>query len=603
MIYAFCSTYLKQHALNMKSNIYILLITFGVMGIHNMYGQKPLKSSMNNLQTGFEKDNNTTATYDEAIDYYTRLANHYSTIQTSAFGMTDSGYPLHEVIITNDGVFGPDEIRSNGKSILFVNNAIHPGEPCGVDASMMLARDLTIDPSMKGLLEKVAIVIVPIYNIGGSLNRGSHSRANQNGPEAYGFRGNAQNLDLNRDFIKGDTENSRSFNKLFSKWNPDVLIDNHTSNGADYQYVMTLIPTQKDKMEPALSTYLEKDLLPDLFAKMKSGKYEMTPYVYAQNTPDDGIAGFLDYPRYSSGYANLHNCISFMPETHMLKPFKDRVWSTYDFMMSMLRHLEEKSDQLLEARKRAIENTKAKSSFELNWEMDSDQVDKIIFKGYEAKYKPSDVSGIDRLYYDRNSPYEKEIPFYNTYKPTLSIDKPIAYIVPVAYKQIIDRMQANGIEVFRLAKDEIKEVEIYKIGNFETTDNPYEGHYLHSKLEVEKSVENIQYHKGDYLIYVNQATNNYIVNTLEPQAPDSWFSWNFFDGILMQKEYFSPYVFEDLAANFLKENPDVRQELEDKKSIDPKFAENAYAQLNFVYERSSYYEPTYRRYPVGRVMK
>jgi len=582
--------------------LYILILTC-VIGINKIFAQNPLKSKMNNLPTVFEQDNNATATYIETIDFYQGLANKFTSIQLNEFGMTDSGYPLHEVIITSDGVFDPTAIRANGKAILFVNNAIHPGEPCGVDASMMLARDLMVNEGMNGLLDKVAIVIIPIYNISGSLNRSSNSRANQNGPRAYGFRGNAQNLDLNRDFIKGDTENSRSFNRLFTKWNPDILIDNHTSNGADYQYVMTLIPTQKDKMEPSLSAYLQSTLLPDLYAQMKVGRYEMTPYVYARTTPDDGIAGFLDYPRYSSGYANLHNCISFMPETHMLKPFKDRVWSTYDFMVSMLGHLQENSAKLLDAREKAIENTKTKSTFDLNWEMDSEKVDKVTFKGYEAKYKPSEVSGLDRLYYDRKSPYEKEIPFYNSYKSNLSIDKPNAYIIPRAYKQIVDRMQNNGVEVFRLAKDEIREVEIYKIGEYETTEKPYEGHYLHSKLQVEKSLDNIQYHKGDYIIYTNQKTNNYIINTLEPQAPDSWFSWNFFDGILIQKEYFSPYVFEDLAAAFLSDNPDVKKELEEKKKGDPEFAKNGYAQLNFIYQRSPYFEPTFMRYPVGRLLK
>ncbi len=580
-----------------------MLITFGAFKSQNIYAQKPLKSTMNNLQTVFEKDNNATATYFETIDFYSDLANHFTSIQANEFGMTDSGYPLHEIVITNDEIFDPKAIRENGKVILLVNNAIHPGEPCGVDASMMLARDLIANSEMSELLKNVTMVIVPIYNISGSLNRGSHSRVNQNGPQAYGFRGNAQNLDLNRDFIKGDTENSRSFNRLFTKWNPDILIDNHTSNGADYQYVMTLISTQKDKMEPALSSYLQMELLPDLYVKMKAGRYEMTPYVYVKNTPDDGITGFLDYPRYSSGYANLHNCISFMPETHMLKPFKDRVWSTYDFMVAMLEHLENNVAKLINARQKAIKHTKTKSTFGLNWEIDNEKIDKLMFKGYEAKYKPSVVSGKDRLYYDKEAPYEKEIPFYNTYKTSLQIDKPIAYIVPGAYKRIIDRMKANGVEVFRLVKDEIREVEIYKILDYKTTKTPYEGHYLHSKLKIEKSIQNIQYHKGDYLIYTNQSTNKYIINTLEPQAPDSWFSWNFFDGILMRKEYFSPYVFEDLAADFLDKNPDVRQALETKKKSDPKFAEDGYDQLNFIYEKSPHYEPTYMRYPVGRVLK
>ncbi|MEM9545528.1 MAG: M14 family metallopeptidase [Bacteroidota bacterium] len=562
-----------------------------------------MNSNLNDLKTAFEKDNNVTATYQEAIEFYAALDAQSDNLKVNEFGMTDSGFPLHEVIITNDGVLDPKNIRENGKAILFINNAIHPGEPCGVDASMMLARDLLVKSEMKGLLEKVSVVILPIYNISGTLNRGSFSRANQNGPKAYGFRGNIQNLDLNRDFVKGDTENSRSFNQLFSKWSPDILIDNHTSNGADYQYVMTLIATQKDKMEPALSMYLQENLLPDLNAKMKAGRYEMTPYVYARNTPDNGIAGFLDYPRYSSGYASLHNCISFMPETHMLKPFKDRVWSTYDFMVAMLEHIEKNASQLLLAREAAVKSTKTKPIFSLNWEMDREKVDTLLFKGYEAKYKPSAVSGKERLYYDRNAPYEKKIPFFNSYKPNLEINKPFAYIIPQAYKRIIDRMKNNNVEMYRLAKDEVREVEVYRIIDYTSTDKPYEGHYLHSNVRVEKSTESIQYYKGDYLIYTNQAMNKYIINTLEPQAPDSWFAWNFFDGILMQKEYFSSYVFEDLAADFLKSNPNVKQLLEAKKEEDAEFADNGYEQLKFIYERSPYFEPTYKRYPVGRMIE
>lgn len=553
------------------------------------------------LVTPFEKDANYTATYDEAIAHYKKLEVAFnSSIQVNEFGMTDSGNPLHEVIVTKDGVFDPVQIRESGKSIIFINNAIHPGEPCGVDASMMLARDLR--KKRNKLLDNAVLVIIPIYNISGHLNRGSASRANQQGPQAYGFRGNAQNLDLNRDFIKGDTENARSFHKLYTKWSPDILIDNHTSNGADYPYVMTLIPTQKDKMEPTLSTYMQDKMLPELFTKMKEKGYEMTPYVYARTTPDEGINGFLDLARYSSGYANLHNSISFMPETHMLKPFKDRVMSTYHFMRSMLEHVADNHTEIINARKKAIYNTKNKTQFDLNWEVDMDAASTVMFKGYEAKYKPSEISGLERLYYDHNAPYEKEIPFYNTYKANLSIKKPSAYIIPRAYKQIVDRMIANGVEVSTIEKDEIREVEIYKIEDYKSPKKPYEGHYLHSRVEISKSVQNIKYHRSDYIILTNQKMNNYIVQTLEPQGPDSWFAWNFFDGILMQKEHFSPYVFEDLAAEFLKSNPEVQKELNQKKSTDPEFAKNAYAQLNFIYERSTHYEPTFMRYPVGRVI-
>jgi len=563
--------------------------------------QSPNPPSIDDLTTSFERDQNTTATYDEAIEYYKKLSLRYPDISVATAGLTDSGLPLTEVIVTNDGVFSPDQIRANNKVILFINNAIHPGEPCGVDASMMIARDL--QTKHRDLLEHAVVVLIPIYNISGHLNRGSHSRANQNGPKAYGFRGNAQNLDLNRDFIKTDTKNARSFNKLYTKWSPEVFVDNHTSNGADYQYVMTLIATQKDKMEPSLATYMTESMLPDLYQKMAEKNYEMTPYVYANTTPDEGIAGFLDLPRYSSGYASLHNAISFMPETHMLKPFADRVKSTYFFSLSMLEHIDRNHDQLIAARKDADKSTKTKLVHDIAWEIDKNVIDTVSFKGYTAKYKVSKVTGQNRLYYDHDEPYTKDINHYNTYTATISIDKPRAYIIPQAYSHIIDKMTANGVQVEQLDKSKMMDVEIYRIEDFSSPSSPYEGRYLHRAVEVSKSMELTQYHEGDFIIYLNQPIDNYIVHTLEPQAPDSWFAWNYFDGILMQKEHFSPYVFEDLAERFLQKNPNIRMKLESKKLQNPDFAKDAFAQLQYVYEQTPHYEPTYNRYPVGRLME
>ncbi len=587
----------------MRSNIFIfsslLLFTLPALKI-SAQNLKPMPSD---LTTPFEKNNNSSATYHEAIDFYKTLRRQFPQISLKEYGSTDSGFPLHLAILSTSGDFDPQSIRKSGKQILMINNGIHPGEPCGVDASMLLLKDYLTEPELQKYLEHTVIVVIPLYNIGGALNRNSSTRANQNGPESYGFRGNAQNLDLNRDFIKCDTKNAETFNQIFSEWQPDVFIDNHTSNGADYQYTLTLIPTQHNKLDPNLAKYLNDEMLPRLYKNMEATEYEMTPYVYARNTPDEGIAAFLDLPRYSSGYAALFNTLSFMPETHMLKPFKGRVESVRLFMDCMIKTMHDDREKLQTARNKAIENTNAKKEFELNWMLDMETSLKLNFKGYEANYKPSEISGLERLYYDRNAPYEKEIPFFNSYKATLSVEKPEAYIIPQAYRNIIQRLKWNGVEMKRLTKDAEIEVELYHIGDFETTDYAYEGHYLHSQLNVEKSIQKWLFHKGDYIVYTNQVANRYIVESLEPQAPDSFFSWNFFDGILMQKEYFSSYVFEDLAAEFLKENPELRAKLDKKKQEDEAFAASARAQLDFVYQNSPWHEKTYRVYPVSRLIQ
>ena len=561
-----------------------------------------------NAQTDFitpwEKNDQITTTYRECINYYELLSQNFKELKCQPVYMTDSGQPLHQIVIDIDGDFNPDASKKKGKTILFLNNGIHPGEPEGIDATMMLARDILIDGKKKALLENTVIVIIPVYNIDGCLNRTSYSRANQNGPESYGFRGNDKNLDLNRDFVKCDSRNAQSFNRIFSYWSPDVMIDNHTSNGADYQYVMTLITSQEDKMGPILGEYVRNTLNPALFAGMTAKKWDMIPYVNADGPPDEnGIEQFLETPRFSSGYAALHHCIAFMPETHMLKPYPPRVRSTYDLMLVMLEFLKERGKEIQEIRKKEMEHFRTQTKVPINWVADKSKYDMLEFKGYEAERKISKVTGLERLYYNRSKPFTKMIPYYNKFVAQDTIVKPFAYLIPQAYKEVVDRLIMNHVHLEQLAEDTVLHVETYRIKSFTTSSGAYEGHFPHSHTKLEVIDQKLAFRAGDYLVYTDQQAARYIIECLEPQASDSFFNWNFFDGILSQKEYFSDYVFEDLAENFLNDHPQIAAEFEEKKKSDEKFRQDPDAMLDWVYRKSPWYEPTHKVYPVRRLMQ
>lgn len=551
----------------------------------------------------FESNANQTLRYEEAIACYEKMAAAWpQRFHVEAVGRTDSGEPLHTAVLSADGVFDPVKIRLAGKRIVLINNGIHPGEPEGIDASVLMLRDYLSQPVLPALFDKLVLVVIPVYNVDGCLHRGSYSRVNQEGPEAYGFRGNARNYDLNRDFIKCDSRNARTFNDIFRHWNPDIFIDTHTSNGADYQYTMTLIATQHEKLEAPLGTFLQETMLPALYATMQQRNWEMIPYVDGPGeTPDSGIMGFTDYGRYSTGYAALWNTIGFMPETHMLKPFKDRLESTRAFMETVLEFVAQHHEAIGEARKAAFDKTRTKTTFALDYAMDTTRRDTLRFKGYEAKYKPSGVSGLPRLWYDRTAPYTKDIPYYNYFKPSTEVVRPAAYIIPQAWESVIERLQINRVALTRLERDISLETETYYVRDFKTR-NAWEGHYYHSAVQLETRIMTRDFRKGDYVVWMNQDANRYLMETLEPHAPDSWFAWNFFEPILMQKEYFSAYVFEDLAEDFLKENPSVQAALEEKRKGDPAFAADPKLQLDWVYRQSPWYEPTHRMYPVARIM-
>ncbi len=555
------------------------------------------------LTTPFEGDpeQNTSATYQEVINFYQELEELYpERFQLRTYGMTDSGFPLDVAVLSNDGTFDPEQLRIKGRTIVFVNNGIHAGEPCGVDASMLLLRDYLEKPEEYPFPNTVSLVVIPFYNIGGALNRGSHSRTNQQGPEAHGFRGNARNLDLNRDFIKCDSRNAQTFNELFNEWNPHIFIDNHTSNGADYQYTLTLIPTQHNKLMEPLASYLQDRMLPYLYEDMASRGWEMTPYVFARDIPDNGIAGFLDLPRYSSGYAALHRALSFIPETHMLKPFGDRVMSVYHFMQAVIGLADADNTTILSNYSDAGRQVATADSMDLNWALDFSQADTLQFKGFEASYRPSDISGQDRLYYDREAPFIKPVPHYNYYQPTETVAVPPAYIIPQAYQEVIELLRWNGVKIHTLIADHTLQVEQYYIRDYETVSQPYEGHYLHSQVDVEVVEREWLFREGDYVIHTSQTAAPYIVHTLEPQAADSYFAWNFFDACLQQKEYFSSYVFEDLALQYLKADPELAEALDNAKAADEDLANSARAQLDFIYKRSPHYEVTHNLYPIAR---
>ncbi|TDB64215.1 M14 family metallopeptidase [Arundinibacter roseus] len=555
-------------------------------------------------ETRFEKSGGTqTPTYEEGIAYYERLAADFSQIQMQTKGLTDSGNPLHVVLYSRNREFDVVKLKAQGKAILLINNAIHPGEADGVDASMLLLRNIALHPERFPQLDSIVLAIIPYYNIGGALNRNSTTRVNQDGPDEYGFRGNARNFDLNRDFIKADTRNAQSFTEIFHELDPDLFVDTHVSNGADYQYVMTLDYTQENKLGGILGDFQRNTFLPFLYQHMKETGYEATPYVNAWGqTPDKGFVQFPDWPRYSTGYAALFHTIGVMTETHMLKPFKQRVQATYAYLEGTIRVLAQYRSDIQNMRQATKEAVKTQEKFSVSWQVNRNQPSQIEFKGYEAEYPLSAVSGQKRLYYNREKPFTKTIPFYNQYEPLDVVDKPQAYIIPQGWHHVIDRLKMNRVQMRAFVKDTTLQVEVYSISNVKTASQPFEGHYWHTSVEVSKEIKTLSFRAGDWYIPVNQWVNRYLVETLEPKGVDSFFKWNFFDTILQAKEGFSAYVFEDLAADLLKKSPDLQKALQEKIATDAAFAKSAEAQLDFIYEHSAYREKEHLRYPVFRVL-
>ena len=354
----------------------------------------------NELQTPYERGNrNQTTTWAECIAWYQDLATRYpGVLSFGEVGTTDAGHPIHAGVVSSDGVFDRARIKDEARPVFFNNNGIHPGEPEGVDACMALVREFCVDPVRLAALGKTVFLFIPLYNVDGAINRASSSRVNQDGPEQFGFRGNSRHLDLNRDFIKCDSLAAQTFNRLFTAWDPDVMVDTHTSNGADYPYTMTLIHTQTDKLGGALGQFLREEMLPRMFREMKERGWPTCPYVNpVKDSPDHGIAEFLETPRFSTGYAALHHTIGFMPETHMLKPFADRYASMRALVETALGFTVAHAGRIQALRRAARLEGRTRADWPVHWAMDESRPSRLRFQGYEARYSPSQIGNYTRL--------------------------------------------------------------------------------------------------------------------------------------------------------------------------------------------------------------
>ena len=556
----------------------------------------------NPYSTPFEQGNqDQTTTWHECIAFYQQLAADFpNVLHFEQIGTSDAGVPMHAGVISVDGVFACAQLKRLKRPIFFNNNGIHPGEPEGIDVCMALVRDFCVQPERLAALAQTVFLFIPIYNVDGCLNRQNTSRVNQAGPEQFGFRANSRNLDLNRDFIKCDSLSAQVFNRFFSDWDPDVMVDTHTSNGADYSYTMTLIQTQADKLGGMLGAFLRDAMLPAIFAEMSARGWPTCPYVNpVKVTPDDGIEDFLETPRFSTGYAALHHTIGFMPETHMLKPYADRFAAMRTLVQTVLAFTVANAATIQTLRAQAKTDAAKKSIWPVCWQADYSRQSKFHFKGFKAVQRPSQIGNYQRLAYDRTQPWEADIAYFNYFNASLEIKTPKAYLIPQAWREVIERLIWNKVELLRLDADQTFSVQSYQILSVKSRAHAYEGRMFHDDVELQARAEIIHARAGDYLVNLQQPNARYAVETLEPQAHDSFFRWGFFNSVLEKKEAFSDYVFEDTAQEMLQEDAELNAKFKQWKRQYPEQLTDQNAVLDFIYAHGKrHYEPEWRRYPV-----
>ena len=557
--------------------------------------------------TKFEKTNYLeTARYGESIEYFQKLADASEYARMFTFGTSPQGRKLWCIVVSKDKAFNSVNAKKIRKPIILIENGIHSGEIEGKDASMILLRDILITKEKENLIDNVTLLIVPIFSVDGHERFRAYNRINQNGPVEMGWRTTAQNLNLNRDWVKADAPEMQAMLKLFSTWLPDFFIDTHTTDGADYQYNITYALEKYSNIYKETGEWVKEKFTPFLVRRVEEQGFLIAPYVAFRDWGKGFESGIVDWaasPRLSEGYAAIQNRPALLIETHMMKPYKNRVFSTMAALVASIEYAGDNPSELIELNERADLNSVKQISVEKEYMpvelAPTEKVDTMLFKGFKFENQPSNISGATKIVYSDEN-IDLTVPFYNDVHSSDSVSAPEAYLIPQEWNLIVDRLLLHGVVVDTLKEEREFNVTKFKFSDVKFAQKPYEGrHRVNFKFETFK--EKVKAPAGTFFIPTNQRTVRVILHSLEPKSDDSFLKWGFFNSIFEQKEYFESYVMEKVAEEMLANNPEIKKEFEQKLAEDKSFRESPDARLNFFYERSPYMDEKLNVYPVMKV--
>jgi murein tripeptide amidase MpaA len=576
-------------------------------------------------QTPAEKsDYRTTPDYADTMAYLNRIAAAApGQVKIEPFGTTGEGRELDIIIASKDGDFDPERIHASRRPIVLVQNSIHAGEMDGKDSCLALLRDMAITKTQAALLDNAVFVFIPMYNADGHERRSAYNRINQDGPEQMGWRGNGTNLNLNRDYLKADTPETRAFMKMFHMWLPDFFVDDHVTDGADYQYDVTFTIDDGPNVYGPTARWIDDVVTPALVKDVDAAPGHLASPTYItlndDTDPAKGLGFNDDPPRFSTGYMILENRPGMLVELHMLKDYKTRVTGNYEILKGLMALVNQDAAKLIKLNADADAEAArlgahplGDQQFPLTLAWDGETTP-FLFRGYHYTRQLSEVSGTMWVKYS-HEPWDVSLPLATGFKVTASTTPPAAYIIPRQWTDVIDVLAAHQVEMKRTTAAWTGSVETYRCTGMQWNRAPFEGRHPLFPGEGAREpgkfghcdlvTDTVTYPAGSVVVELNQRLSKVALQWLEPAGPDSAMAWGFFDSTFEQKEYGEAYVVEKLAREMMAKDPKLKEEFERKIESDPEFAANPYARLDFFYQHSPWYAANrVGQYPVGRLLK
>ncbi len=541
-----------------------------------------------------------TPSYRETVAWLERLVEAAPELEMVSLGVSVEGRTIWMVVASADGAFSPAALRRSGKPILLAQAGIHSGEIDGKDAGLMLLRDLTVGGSQRALLDRAHFLFVPIFNVDGHERSSRFGRINQRGPIEMGWRTNARNLNLNRDYAKADTPEMQAMIRALVTWQPDLYLDLHVTDGVDYQYDITFGFAGSQGYSPSIAAWLTDRFRPSASRALEAQGHVPGPLVFAADGRTTA-GGLFDWsasgPRFSDGYGGARHLPTVLVENHSLKPYDQRVLGTYVLLASTLELLGREGGAL----RAAITTDEARRPAEvpLAWTVPQDVPPKTIpFLGIGSRLETSVASGIDEVVWT-GAPEQVEVPVFSPTAVATSVTRPRAYWVPPSWPEVIERLALHGVEMERIAQPRRLRAEVYRFEDAALQPQAFEGRARVTATPT-PAIREVHYPAGSVRIPTDQPLGDLAVVLLEPLGPDSFFQWGFFLEILQQTEYVEGYVMAPMAEAMLRENPALKSAFSDKLANDEAFAADAQARLRWFYERTPFLDERWRLYPVAR---
>lgn len=496
-------------------------------------------------RTGYRE----TSSHRHVVAFVDSLARMGRPIVTGVIGRTPEGREL-PFIVASRPLFGtPEAARQSGRPIVYVQGSIHGGEVEGKEALQALVRDLLLD-DRPNVLDSIVLIAVPIYNADGNDAFGpqERNRGAQNGPELIGTRSNTLDLNLNRDYMKAASPETRASLEMFNRWDPHVFVDLHTTNGSYHGYALTYSPSLNPAAELPGATYggawARDSLLPELRRRVRE-RHGIEFFDYG-NFGRGGGGGrgrgggssvpsewrtYEHVPRFGTNYYGLRGRIGVLAETYSHDPFETRVRSSYVFVSELLSLLAEKRASVLALARRSdealsrgaippvpvrAELTRTPYEGEVRYE----EIERL---GDSTRYEAGMPRGVRRTGRFRTATMR----IYDRFTPTVTRPAPWGYAIAATDTSAVNLLRLHGVRMQQLEAPWSGDAgPQFVVDSTRIAPRPFEGRQLVTLMGRWEAGRTVSLPAGTWIVRTAQPLGVLAMYLLEPESDDGLVTWD-----------------------------------------------------------------------------